>query len=72
MTITEFRTRDLLHWLDDMCADPLAPFQTMANYRDAAALIRQLQAAEQAAWHAGLDEGRAQARHNAQTNEATE
>lgn len=64
MKITESRTSDILHWLDDMCADPIAPFHMMANYRDAAALIRQLQAAEQAAWHAGLDADREQGRGN--------
>ena len=62
--ITESRTRDILHWLDDRLAEPDLPYQAMALLRDAAALIRQLQAAEQAAWHAGLDEGREQGRGN--------
>lgn len=39
--ISDSRARELTHWLDDMCADSSLPFQTMANYRDAAALIRQ-------------------------------
>lgn len=63
--ITESRTRDVLHWLDDRLAEPDLPYQAMSLLRDAAALIRQLQAAEQSAWHAGLDEGRAQAKHSA-------
>ena len=62
--ITESRTRDILHWLDDRLAEPDLPYQAMALLRDAAALIRQLQAAEQAAWHAGLDEGREQGKGN--------
>lgn len=64
MKITDDRARDLLRWLDDMAGDHTLLFDEMARYRDAAALIRQLQAAEQAAWHAGLDAGRGQARGN--------
>ena len=60
MTITDSRARDILHWLDDMAGDHTLLFDEMARYRDAAALIRQLHAAEQAAWHAGLDAGREQ------------
>lgn len=86
MKITESRANDILHWLDDMAGDHALLFDEMARYRDAAALIRQLQAvysakealesllrgaaalvreldaAEQAAWHAGLDAGREQGR----------
>ena len=62
--ISESRTREIQHWLDDRLAEPDLPYQAMALLRDAAALIRQLQAAEQAAWHAGLDEGRCQSRGN--------
>lgn len=62
--ISESRTRELLQWLDDQAGDHTHLFEQMARYRDAAALIRQLQAAEQAAWHAGLDEGRRQPRKN--------
>ena len=62
MKITDDRARDLLRWLDDMAGDHTMLFDEMARYRDAAALIRQLQAAEQAAWHAGLDAGREQGR----------
>lgn len=60
--ISESRTRELLQWLDDQAGDHTHLFEQMARYRDAAALIRQLQAAEQAAWHAGLDAGREQVR----------
>ncbi len=60
--ISESRTREIQHWLDDRLAEPDLPYQAMAMLRDAAALIRQLQAAEQAAWHAGLDAGREQGR----------
>ena len=60
--ISESRTREIQHWLDDRLAEPDLPYQAMAILRDAAALIRQLQAAEQAAWHAGLDAGREQGR----------
>ena len=63
--ISESRTREIQHWLDDRLAEPDLPYQAMAMLRDAAALIRQLHAAEQSAWHAGLDEGRAQAKHSA-------
>lgn len=47
--ISESRTREIQHWLDDRLAEPDLPYQAMAMLRDAAALIRQLQAAEQAA-----------------------
>lgn len=67
MKITDDRARDLLCWLDDMAGDHTLPFDEMARYRDAAALIRQLQADEQAAWHAGLDAAREQARAEALT-----
>ena len=69
--ISESRANDILHWLDDRLAEPDLPYQAMAMLRDAAALIRQLQAAEQAAWHAGLDAGREQARNNRQAEAAT-
>ena len=59
--ISESRTREILHWLDDRLAEPDLPYQAMAMLRDAAALIRQLQASEQAAWRAGLDAGQAEA-----------
>ena len=62
--ISESRTRELLQWLDDKAADHTLLFEEMTRYRDAAALIRQLQAAEQSAWHAGLDAGREQGRGN--------
>ena len=39
--ISESRTREILHWLDDRLAEPDLPFQEMAMYRDAAELIRQ-------------------------------
>ena len=60
--ISESRTRELLQWLDDQAGDHTNLFEQMTRYRDAAALIRQLQAAEQSAWHAGLDAGRKQGR----------
>lgn len=60
--ISESRARELLQWLDDQAGDHTHLFEQMARYRDAAALIRQLQAAEQSAWHAGVDAGREQAR----------
>lgn len=61
--ISESRTRELLQWLDDQAGDHTHLFEQMARYRDAAALIRQLQAAEQSAWRqAGMDAGREQAR----------
>ena len=60
--ISESRTRELLQWLDDQAGDHTNLYEQMTRYRDAAALIRQIQAAEQAAWHAGLDAGREQAR----------
>lgn len=60
MKITEHRTKEILNWLDDHAADHALMFEEMAMFRDAAALIRQQQAAEQAAWHAGLDAGREQ------------
>lgn len=60
--ISESRTRELLQWLDDQAGDHTHLFEEMTRYRDAAALIRQLRAAEQAAWQAGLDAGREQAR----------
>lgn len=62
--ISESRARELLQWLDDQAGDHTHLFEQMARYRDAAALIRQLQAAEQSAWHAGLDAGRGQSRGN--------
>ncbi len=62
MKITDDRARDLLCWLDDQAGDHTNLFEQMTFYRDAAALIRQLQAAEQSGWHAGLDAGREQAR----------
>ena len=60
--ISESRTRELLQWLDDQAGDHTNLFEQVTRYRDAAALIRQLQAAEQSAWHAGIDEGRSQSR----------
>lgn len=60
MKITESRANILLRWLDSMTADHTLLFEEMTLFRDTAALVRQLQAAEQAAWHAGLDAGRAQ------------
>ena len=60
MKITEYRTKEILNWLDDKAADHALMFEEMAMFRDAAALIRQLQADEQAAWLAGMDEGREQ------------
>lgn len=62
MQITESRANDILHWLDDETGNHALLFEKMTLHRDAAALIRQLQAAEQAAWHAGLDAGREQGR----------
>lgn len=67
MNITESRTRELLQWLDDRAGDHALAYADIARYRDAAALIRQLQADEQAAWHAGLDAAREQARAEALT-----
>lgn len=67
MKITESRTRELLQWLDDRAGDHSLAYADIARYRDAAAVIRQQQAAEQAAWHAGLDAGREQARAEAHT-----
>lgn len=64
MKITESRANDILHWLDDETGNHALLFEKMTLHRDAAALIRQLQAAEQAAWHAGLDAGREQACDN--------
>lgn len=69
--ISESRTRELLQWLDDQAGDHTHLFEQMARYRDAAALIRQLQAAEQAAWRAGLDAGREQGRRNRLAEAAT-
>ena len=60
--ISESRSRELLQWLDDQAGDHTHLFEQMTRYRDAAALIRQLDAAEQSAWHAGLDAGREQGR----------
>lgn len=86
MKITDSRAADILHWLDDETGNYAHPHQQMVLHRDAAALIRQLQAvysakealesllreaavlvreldaAEQSAWHAGLDAGREQGR----------
>lgn len=62
--ISESRTRELLQWLDDQAGDHTHLFEQMTRYRDAAVLIRQLQASEQSAWHAGLDAGRGQSRGN--------
>ena len=62
MTITESRAREILNSLDDQGANITLPYQDMMVLREAAALIRQQQAAIQAAWQAGLDEGRIQAR----------
>lgn len=42
MTITEFRTKDILNWLDDKSRDHTILYNEMVFYRDAAALIRQL------------------------------
>lgn len=58
MKITEHRTKEILNWLDDKAADHTLLFEEMTLFRDAASLVRQLQAAEQSAWHAGLDAGR--------------
>ena len=62
MKITEHRMKEILNWLDDKTADHALMFEEMAMHRDAAALIRQLQAELQDAWHAGLDAGREQGR----------
>lgn len=64
MTIKGSRITDLLHWHDDMAADQTTLFVEMTNHRDTAALIRQLQAEVQDAWHAGLDAGREQGKGN--------
>ena len=69
--ISESRTRELLQWLDDQAGDHTHLFEQMARYRDAAALIRQLQAAEQAAWRAGLDAGREQGKGKDHAHPAT-
>lgn len=69
MKITESRANDILHWLDDMAGDHVLLFDEMTRYRDAAALIRQLRDAEQAAWHAGLDAGREQGRGKDHTHQ---
>lgn len=69
MKITESRTNDILHWLDDETGNHALLFEKMTLHRDAAALIRQLQAAEQAAWHAGLDAGREQERGKDHTHQ---
>lgn len=60
MTITESRLRDLRNWLDDRANDRELPYADMTFYRDAAEAIRQLRAAEQEAWIAGIREGRQQ------------
>ena len=44
MTITPSRARDILHWLDDRALDHTILYQDMTMFRDAAELIRQLQA----------------------------
>jgi hypothetical protein len=62
MKITESRVNDILHWLDDETGNHALLFEKMTLHRDAAALIRQLQAELQDAWHAGLDAGREQGR----------
>lgn len=62
MKITESRANDILHWLDDEAENHALLFEKMTLHRDAAALIRQLQAELQDAWHAGLDAGREQGR----------
>lgn len=62
MKITDDRAYGILCWLDDQAGDHTHLFEQMTRYRDAAALIRQLRDAEQAAWHAGLDAGREQGR----------
>lgn len=62
MKITEHRTKEILNWLDDKAADHALLFEEMTLFRDAASLVRQLQADEQAAWLAGMDEGRDQGR----------
>ena len=64
MKITESRANDILHWLDDETGNHALLFEKMTLHRDAAALIRQLQAEVQDAWHAGLDAGREQGRRN--------
>lgn len=46
MKITDSRARDILRWLDDQAGDHTHLFEQMTLYRDAAALIRQLQAAD--------------------------
>lgn len=51
MEITDSRASDILRWLDDQAGDHTNLFEEMTFYRDAAALIRQLQAAEQSGWH---------------------
>ena len=64
MQITEYRTKEILNWLDDKAIDHTLLFEEITLFRDAASLVRQLQAAEQSAWHAGLDAGREQGRGN--------
>lgn len=49
MKITESRANDILRWLDDEAGNHALLFEKMTLHRDAAALIRQLQAAEHAA-----------------------
>lgn len=60
MKITESRANDILRWLDDEAENHALLFEKMTLHRDAAALIRQLQAELQDAWHAGIDAGREQ------------
>ena len=45
MKITESRANDILRWLDDETGNHALLFEKMTLHRDAAALIRQLQAA---------------------------
>lgn len=70
MKITESRANDILHWLDDETGNHALLFEKMTLHRDAAALIRQLQAELQDAWQAGLDAGREQGRRNRLTEAA--
>lgn len=46
MKITESRANDILRWLDDETGNHALLFEKMTLHRDAAALIRQLQAAD--------------------------
>ena len=62
--MTPSRKRDVLNHLYDTANDHALTHTQREFAHDAARAINAADAAEQAAWFAGLDEGRAQARHN--------